>query len=143
MWPSLRRELGRLRATLLNDILLFWVAIVVAVTVTLLQEVPQKFPGGHAIGVAVAAVAYAYTGAWIFNWVIVTRPREKQLRDIYPLVWSALSFAAMDGEYLVRDLVFIADPKLRVEPANANIGQLCQKINANAEFFKVDEPSGC
>ncbi|OCB34278.1 hypothetical protein A5676_02440 [Mycobacterium malmoense] len=129
---KLNSGVEKLTGVLFNDRLLFWAAIAVAFTVTALQEIPEKFRGGHAIGVVVAAVAYAYVGAWIFNWVIVRRPRAKQLREIYRLVWPALSFVAMDGDFLVRDLIFIADPDLRVKPADANIRELTEKINANA-----------
>src|SRR6476646_10658134 len=107
---------------------LFAIALAVAFTVTALQEIPERWWLGHPIGVFVSALAYAYAGAWIFHWVIVARPRRKQLRNIYAIIWPALSLTARDGSALVRDLIYMADPDLIPEPEDADIGEIANKI---------------
>jgi hypothetical protein len=119
---------ARVSDALLSDKLWLALATTTAVVITALGDVPEKVPFGHELGIFVSAFAYAYVGAWIFNWVIVTRPRSAQLRDIYRVTWRALSVAAWDGYYLVRDLQYLADADPRVEPADEDIQALCRRI---------------
>lgn len=118
----------RMLHALLHDKLILGVACAAVAVVAWLQNVPERWPFGYEIGITVSAVAYAYIGAWIFNWVIVTRPRAKELRDIYRLAWPMLSLAANDGYQLVRDLQCLADADPRVDPLDDDIVELCKRI---------------
>lgn len=117
---------------LLNDKLLLAIAAIAAGIVTLLEDTPAIFWLGHQLGTAVSWVAYAYIGSWIFNWVIVSRPRSAHLRAIYQVAWPALSRVSKDGYYLVRDLAYMADPEAETLPEDADIREIVNKINANA-----------
>jgi hypothetical protein len=130
--PAQRRRRDVWVQRLLNDKFLVAVAAAVAGTVTALEDVPEIVPWGHPLGTALSWVAYAYVGAWIFNWVIITRPRDEHLRAIYRVAWPALSRVAKDGWYLVRDIAYMADPESTTQPEDADIRAILNRINANA-----------
>jgi hypothetical protein len=130
--------LKRLGGILLHDRWLFGFASVVAIAVTALQRIPEVFAGGYEVGVFVAALAFAYVGAWIFNWVIIERPRTAQLRDIYRVSWPALSLAAWDGYYLIKELAWMAKVDELKEPAEYDVQQLCSRIPWGVYIDGVD-----
>jgi hypothetical protein len=47
----------------------------VAGSISVLLDVPERVPFGHEAGFALSSLVFAYLGAWILNWVIVERPR--------------------------------------------------------------------
>ncbi|MCH9729622.1 MAG: hypothetical protein K0U84_08110 [Actinomycetia bacterium] len=113
----------------LHDKLILTAAFAAVAGVAWLQNIPERWPFGYEVGIIISAVAYAYIGAWIFNWVIVSRPRAKLLRDIYQLAWPMLSLAANDGYRLVRELQYLADADPRIDPRDDDITELCKRLH--------------
>ena len=65
-----------------------------AVAVTALSDIPEVVPWGHELGVGVSSLALAYVGGYIFNWLIVERPRARALRGFYLAANASLSSIA-------------------------------------------------
>jgi hypothetical protein len=82
--PPMRHWFSELRLPKL----LLWPALLLAFTVTALSDVDEQFFGGHEIGIFVSQLAFAYIGAYFFNWLIVERPRERSLRGHYDAAWT-------------------------------------------------------
>ncbi len=52
-------------------------------TATALTNVPEVLPFGQELGLGVMGVGYSYIAAYIFNWLIVERPKAQALKDHY------------------------------------------------------------
>jgi hypothetical protein len=50
---------------------------------TFLSDVPEFWPLGQEIGIAVMGLGYSYIAAHIFNWLVVERPRAEEYRAHY------------------------------------------------------------
>jgi hypothetical protein len=122
----------------LHDRWLLAIASATAISVTGLQRIPEAFPGGYQVGVFVSSVGFAYVGAWVFNWVIIERPRAQQLRDIYRISWTALRVAARDGHHLIEELAWLADVDELKEPAEYDVEELCRKFPFGVRAGGVD-----
>jgi hypothetical protein len=84
-----------------------------AVSGTALSDIDEWWCPGHEIGIGVSQLSFAYIGAYIFNWLIVERPRAKALRGYYAAAWSKLVSIAAYPRDLVRTLSAMADPTKR------------------------------
>lgn len=65
------------------------IASVLAVLVTVLSDIDGQVPFGHELGIGVSQLAFAYVGAYIFNWRIVERPRVVAVRVTHASVCAA------------------------------------------------------
>lgn len=113
---------------MLNDRTLLATASITAIAVTCLQRIHEIIPFGYEVGVFVAAVAFAYVGAWVFNWVIIERPRARRLGDIYRIAWPALSIAAWSGHNLIMELAWMANADAVRDPCEYDVQELCNQI---------------
>jgi len=57
--------------------LLLIVTGLAAGAVTALSDIDEVVPWGHELGIGVSQLAFAFVGAYIFNWLIVERPRRR------------------------------------------------------------------
>lgn len=119
---------NRVTRALTSDRLWLWLALLISVSVTALDEIPEKVTFGHEVGLLLGGLAYAYLGAWIFNWVIVVRPRAQQLRDIYRVSWEALGIAAWAGYDLIAELAWLAQVDELKDPGEYDVDELCLRI---------------
>src|SRR4051794_22912091 len=86
------------------DQLLLAVAGIAALAVTVLSDIDEVVPWGHELGIGVSQLCFAYVGAYIFNWLIVERPRARALRGYYAAARDLLvDFASMPS-IVVSDL---------------------------------------
>jgi hypothetical protein len=78
--------------------------------VTVLSDLDEKVPWGHELGIGVAQLAFAYVGAYIFNWLIVERPRAKAkaLEGYYRAAWNDLTSMASTPAGMVMVLAMLA-----------------------------------
>ncbi len=69
--------------------------------VTVLSDIDELVPWGHELGIGVSQLAFAYVGAYIFNWLVVERPRAAALRGYYAAAWNNLMFLVRQPVVLV------------------------------------------
>ncbi len=73
-------------------------------TATVLTNVPEVFSLGQELGLGVMGVGYSYIAAYVFNWLVVTRPRGQALRDYYDATWADLTELTVTSSHIISRL---------------------------------------
>jgi len=82
-------------------------------TATALTNVPEVVSFGQELGLGVMGIGYSHTAAYIFNWLVVERPRAMALRGYYLASWVHLVELANVPVKMI-DLVYGLGPLDRV-----------------------------
>ncbi len=77
-------------------------------TATALTNVPECVPFGQELGLGVMGVGYSYIAAYIFNWLVVERPKAKALKGYYAAAKDNLRGMALLPSDMVRQFCFLA-----------------------------------
>jgi hypothetical protein len=77
-------------------------------TATALSNVPEIVPFGQELGLGVMGVGYSYIAAYIFNWLVVERPKAKAFRGHYEAAWSELSELMGTPPYMIKAVYQLA-----------------------------------
>jgi hypothetical protein len=111
---------------------------IAAGAVTVLSDVNETVPWGHEFGIGVSQLAFAYVGAYIFNWLIVERPRAQALRGYYRAAWPYLSNLSHNPTMLILRLQELADEKRRVVPDDQDVLGLTESVGM-IPWARLDE----
>ncbi len=82
---------------------------IAAGTVSLLSDVEEWYGLGEETGIIVSQVSFAYVGAYLFNLLIVERPKRKALEGYYEAARGSLLSLALNPAHMVNMLSFHAD----------------------------------
>ena len=90
-----------------------YVALILAITITTLSDIEEAFCfgescAGHELGTFFSELAFAFVGAYIFNWLIVERPKAKALKGYYAAAKDNLRGMALLPSDMVRQFCFLA-----------------------------------
>lgn len=97
--------------------------------VSLLAEVPETVSFGHEVGLVAGGLAFACLGAWIFNYVIVVRPRHQDKERAYEATWEVLNHIAHNARNALLDLNLIAYGWDRGEPESPDdVREFCDLV---------------
>jgi hypothetical protein len=86
-----------------------------ALVVTALSDITERAPFGHELGIGASSVAFAYIGGYIFNWLVVVRPRNQSRKAYYKALRLPLGTIAMDGANLLSDLEHVKSVCAKIE----------------------------
>ncbi|MCZ2857423.1 hypothetical protein [Blastococcus sp. VKM Ac-2987] len=96
--------------------------------VSAFSDVGEVVPWGHEVGIAAGGLGFSYLAAYIFNWLVVVRPRAAALRSFYEATWFSLCNIAMNAPKMVDDLEFLAD-QLHSKPVTVDyLRDVCSRI---------------
>ncbi|MGY2744151.1 hypothetical protein [Arthrobacter sp. UYCu723] len=73
----------------------------IALTIEVCRQWPEIFFPGHAIGEFVRNLAYALSGAVLFNWILIEIPAQRRRRLAYPRHQLALQFLVQSGPLML------------------------------------------
>ncbi len=86
-----------------------------AIIVTLLSDVDEIFDLGEESGILVSEICFAYVGAYVFNRLIVERPKAQAIRGYYRAAWSDFMELALGPSDIVGTFTTFAAPHERIE----------------------------
>ncbi|SES67225.1 hypothetical protein SAMN04488546_0056 [Geodermatophilus poikilotrophus] len=102
-----------------------------ALTVTTLSDIDEVVPWGQELGIGVSELAFAYVGAYIFNWLIVERPRAKALQGYYVAAGTELEELVYSPVQIVQHLFLICNPAIDAPTSTSadNLERLLSSVN--------------
>ena len=110
------------------------IALVDMAARTVLLDVEEVVPHGADIGELLYDLSLAYVGAWIFNHLVVVRPRRESLRRIYEVERRNLDAIAGSGDAVIGLLARAAGmPASDEVPTLEQVRAMCSAIPANGE----------
>ncbi len=83
--------------------------------ITALSDIEESiglwgFYPGHEVGTFLSELAFAFLGAYIFNWIIVEVPKERALRGYYKAAWNSLDDLARTPAHMVAHVLALTGP---------------------------------